>query len=1320
MNILERLANEAKKKKDEFERTVKNNAVTRGVSRSIDQVNPLDGGRTWKQRTPVKTGSAVRQATHSGASNAVGSVVKPLVQTSIALNQGIGNAQVKTAQLFGLRKDLKTQNAQEFIDQSIGRNANRAIDYKGTKRQITGAAISTVANVAMPGSSKVVSGAISKVIPKTTPAILQKFAPKVAGGSAAGATSGAVGQTGEYIASNEKLTARGFRDNAATGAKYGAILGGAAPVALPVAKVAAKATGKVAKAAGKEVKTSYDKKGVVADYDATINRLGRQKKELQSRIQNTDNFRGVETTQRHIDDIDNQIAQVQSNRPQLTVKDKILAPNIGLSARAVRPVDAPQSQLPSKQADIPPTPETPAVDPQNVPQQPTAQRIEMSIPDDAPSAGNRERGLATTIANDPNTPDAVKAGVAEMYKIRNTKDLQSRAANLVRDDIELAQRVFNSDSNTDVGTMIGGELAKVLSRSGQTEASIAVAVRMAREATERGQANQALSTWGKLAPESILRFTQTVVNDYNKSAGLIGGRELQITPQQARKISRMSEKLQDMPDGRDKDIATKKMLREVQAVVPVSWVKKLATVQTIAQLLNPKTLIRNVIGNTLFNPLEMVSQTIGTGIDKGIAAGRGSAREVTLPQIGTQLRGTVTGAKQQIQELQQGVNLGPETQYDLNDVPVFKNKAMQKIETALGYSLRVSDRAAYTAAYDDALQGLMKANNLEQPSQRILELAHAQGLYRTFQDNSKGAQLFMKLKAAFNTVGITGKDGSTFGLGDMILKYPKTPGNLIARGVDYSPVGIIAGILKAGVHSIQGKPFDQAAFSMAIGRGVTGTTGLIGTGAALGALGIITEKPSDDADTRNLQKASGQGGYQINTSALRRFIASGFDKKEAELRADDTLVSYDWAQPASIPLSTGAAIGRKQSPKDAAVSTVTGISEGLNSLIEQPLVTGVNTFASNIKNKGIVGAFGETAKGLPASFVPTISNQAKQLGDNTARNTYSDNLGQEVVNKVKNRIPGLSTHLYPQVTPFGTDKEVYQNDSNNLFNVAFNPSFVSKYQPSDNAKLPLNIQNKTGETKQMPLTPKTKQKINDEVVKMTAGQNNEFARYVGTETDRVFNQLRGDQKFMALPEAEQAKKISNILSDINANAKATILGDQQDKKSANQKSLAKGGDARYSTTADGETATYTDKYEQALEEQKSDSKDWSPATKIKKQNELDKLSVQKDFDTDTIDLYSLSKSDLYKLASEDKNGKTLVDKVIAYGDKLAEITGDKNKFRNSKGVVTIRPRESGTGSTGRRRGALKPSDFKTPYSELSKTTRRGASLARSAGLSKKA
>ena len=143
---------------------------------------------------------------------------------------------------------------------------------------------------------------------------------------------------------------------------------------------------------------------------------------------------------------------------------------------------------------------------------------------------------------------------------------------------------------------------------------------------------------------------------------------------------------------------------------------------------------------------------------------------------------------------------------------------------------------------------------------------------------------------------------------------------------------------------------------------------------------------------------------------------------------------------------------------------------------------------------------------------------------------------------VLNKIPGADRKLNPQIDTLGGVKQNYQNGSNNIPNVLLNPSFTTNYQPSNAANLPLNIYNQTGDTQQMPRTVKTTITVNGKSKQLTADQYKNYQEYVGTKTKQSYDALSNDPTFMALSPSEQAKVMSNQMTDINDAAKAYLFG----------------------------------------------------------------------------------------------------------------------------------------------------------------------------------
>src|SRR5690606_34546256 len=113
----------------------------------------------------------------------------------------------------------------------------------------------------------------------------------------------------------------------------------------------------------------------------------------------------------------------------------------------------------------------------------------------------------------------------------------------------------------------------------------------------------------------------------------------------------------------------------------------------------------------------------------------------------------------------------------------------------------------------------LKAAGVEQVTEDMIARAHADGLYRTFQDPTMAATLFSNLKRVLNAVSPesiekirAGKPreilNNEFGLGELVLKYPKTPANLLMRAMDYSPVGFLKAVYET-TRPLIGKEFDQ-------------------------------------------------------------------------------------------------------------------------------------------------------------------------------------------------------------------------------------------------------------------------------------------------------------------------------------------------------------------------------------------------------------------------------------------------------------------------------------------------------------------------------
>jgi len=577
----------------------------------------------------------------------------------------------------------------------------------------------------------------------------------------------------------------------------------------------------------------------------------------------------------------------------------------------------------------------------------------------------------------------------------------------------------------------------------------------------------------------------------------------------AKSIYEQSNRIQTMADGREKEVAIAQMLDTIASKIPPTMLQKIATLQTVAQLLNPKTAARNIIGNLGFAGMENVSNTLGAGIDKGVSLIT-KQRTRTLPSLSTQLKGGREGFRLGLEDAMKGISTtSTKTQFDLSPTKTFRSGPLGKLETAMNIELRASDRAFYKAAYDDSLRGQMKLAKAPEPTEAMKEIADHDGLYKTFQDTNVLSTAFSSLKKLLNDpIHLAGKanhrEPLAFGLGDLVIKYPKTPGNLLARGIDYSPAGFVKVVMEAS-KPLMGKEFNQRAFVDAFSRAIVGTGSLVGTGALLHRVGILSSKRNSDYDVAALERQVGLGEYKVNASALKRFVLNGLDPASSELQKGDTLVSWDWFQPQALPIAMGADIDANGSSPKGFIGTLTSsLATGLDTFADQPITQGIKTL---VGGGDLSDGLSNVLQGVPASFVPTLLNQVKQLLDNQKRNTYSPNWIEKTTSLAVGKIPMIEKRLQPTYDALGNKAQTYQDGSNNPLNVFLNPAFVSKYSPSKEAELALNAFKQTGETKQIPTIIPKYFTVTGQRFDLSSEEYATMQRIVGENTNKAFGKI---------------------------------------------------------------------------------------------------------------------------------------------------------------------------------------------------------------------
>jgi|GEM_PF-1265765 len=762
------------------------------------------------------------------------------------------------------------------------------------------------------------------------------------------------------------------------------------------------------------------------------------------------------------------------------------------------------------------------------------------------------RGFPKTVSTTLGTPPSVATGAIanpqNYYSPLSDKEVVGRVSKLIAKDEQAALQLARTGRDTDANASAMLLIDKYL-KAGKYEQANHLITEVSPRFTEQGQQIHILSLYGRLTPTGAVKYTQRLLNEVN--AKRPANKQLVLTPEATEKIVGMAKEIQKHKEGtREYNVAVAKMLREVTSQVPPSVAQKIATLQTMAQLLNPKTAIRNVVGNAAFAGAENTSTALGAIIDRPVSMFTGR-RSVTMPSFGAQTKAFGTGLKYGIEDAKLGIDTsGRNTKFDLPK-QTFTKGPLGFAEKALNMELRATDRAFAEAAKAESLVNQMKAAGVTKPTGQMVATAEHDALYRTFQDNSMIASTLTGLKKLANK-----PTGGEFGAGDIFLKYPKTPGNLVARGLDYSPAGFLKTVYELARPQV-GVDIQRNAV-MNLSRAITGT-GIIATGVILAKLGLVTGRSPNDYDISGTQKASNDSPFRINVSGLKRYFTSGFNSEAAQLKQSDLLVSYDWLQPNAIGLSMGADVvlsgGKTTSVSDKLNQALSSLGAAEESITGQPVIQNAARFAKVAGNPNLGGftrAVANLATDTPATFVPSLLNQTAQFfdtndkGEVRSRSTYDPNQLKQSVNKVVSRVPGFRQNLEPNIDVFGRESTYVEvggkNPLTRAFNIAINPAFLNRYMTSPEANLVLDIFNRTGETTQAPRVADKKIQINGENVALSSEQYRNYQQFIGTGTQRVFNELAQNPEFMALSDEEKAKEMASILSDINTIAKIELFG----------------------------------------------------------------------------------------------------------------------------------------------------------------------------------
>lgn len=639
----------------------------------------------------------------------------------------------------------------------------------------------------------------------------------------------------------------------------------------------------------------------------------------------------------------------------------------------------------------------------------------LSPPTKVVPTGTTPLGVVSTLQkSDKTTPELQKA-VDGSYTPTTNASAMSAASRRIAADPAAAYN-FAATTHSAEGNATAIQIAKQLESEGKSDQAAALMVTKAQQALQAGQGNQIYSLWDKLSPETVAQTAAKTIEKYNQGAKTPIP---QLSAEQYQSFVDQAKKIQDLPEGRDKDMATQSLLKDIGNLVPSTGGNKAFALYRTGLLTGFRTPGKILTSHLVSNTLEQIKNIPAKIADTGISAITGKSG-LTLTARGN-VQGLSEGTSAAVDNLLHGYDkpgtggFAKDFTNDTNFGPGLSGKIAQTYVDTVGrlhgslykpfYGAQhlnsLYDMALTNAknqglkgdAADSFVQGFVKdatKASIDNPEadahadfstpEGAASRANAEAQYTTFQNKTALSEAASKLKA--------GTPGARY-----IAPFTQIPSSIAMKIVDYSPVGPI----KEAYQQIRAGQFDQRALSQAIGRGTTGT-GVMALGAELFNKGMMTTAYPTDPKEQAQWKLEGKQANSILVDGKWRELGT------LGPAGDALAVGGNYAQGLQ---------GNKKSPGSDANAAIQGAEGGAQVITSSPYLQGIENIGSALKSPGSYGQ--KVAEGLAGGVIPTAVSNVATATDPTQRQTNS------TVDAVTNKIPGLREKNLPQVDVFGNE-----------------------------------------------------------------------------------------------------------------------------------------------------------------------------------------------------------------------------------------------------------------------------------------------------------
>lgn len=593
-------------------------------------------------------------------------------------------------------------------------------------------------------------------------------------------------------------------------------------------------------------------------------------------------------------------------------------------------------------------------------------------------------------------------------------------------------------------TALGVSLYNEAVNAGATVDALDIATEMVAYGKSLGQSLQAFYLINKMTPSGQLYSLAKTAEHLEERAktrakkdpetGLPQVEGVQIDPD-------LAQQFLEAETQTDRDAIKEKIYKDLARQLPANWKDKLEAWRYLAMLGNPRTQVRNIVGNLGFVPVRKAKNVIGAGLET-LTGVEERTKAVTNRAFNAEDRARYLAGVADFANVEELVLNSGKFRDDYSKIDdyrtIFRFQPVEAWRKATNWGLEQGDVIFSKGAYADSLAGYLKANKLtaeeflvsEEIQQKAREYAILEAQKATYRDVNAFSEMVSKLGKLKNSPSRAERAMGYVVEG--VLPFKKTPANILVRGVEYSPLGLVKGLADMQTR-VRRNEISAAQGIDEIAAGLTGT-GLMALGVLLAKLGLVTGGASGDDKQDDFDELTGGqnyalsiGDYNVTLDWLAPEALSFFVGVES-YRTFDQLVAGDTEKKQDI----FQALGRIADP-----------------MLEMSMLQSLNDVIDSVGSESpFLSAVASAASSYVTQFVPTLFGQIERTLEDTRQATFIDRDSwvptsvQYMLGKTMNKLPG-EYHQQDYLDAWGRT-EPTGNPLVRALNNFLNPAYVSK------------------------------------------------------------------------------------------------------------------------------------------------------------------------------------------------------------------------------------------------------------------------------------